>query len=82
MLYISNNIPVFCKQQFEHSDSEIIIVKLRIKKTKLLVLSCYRPQHRDIIDFGNDIESLIDSASQKYLSFIILGDVNARNKSS
>ncbi len=81
MLCIANNIPPFWKQQFEPSDSEIIIVELRINKIKLLVLSCYRPQHRDIIDFCNDIECIIDAASQDYHSFIILGDMNARNKS-
>ncbi len=81
MLYIANNIPAFRKQQFEPSDYEIINVELRINKIKLLVLSCYRPQHRDIIDCCNDIESIIDAASQDYHSFIILGDMNARNKS-
>ncbi len=81
MLYIANNIPAFRKQQFEPSDSEIIIVELHINKIKLLVLSCYRPQHRDIIDFCDDLESIIDAASQDYHSFIILGNMNARNKS-
>ncbi len=81
MLYIANNIPAFRNQQFEQSDSEIIIVELRINKIKLLVLSCYIPQHRDIIDFCNDIESIIDVASQDYHSIITLGDMKARNKS-
>ncbi len=81
MLYIANNIPAFREQQFEPSDSKIIIVELRINKIKLLVLSCYRPQHRDIIDFCNDIESIIDAASHDYHSFIILDDMNARNNS-
>jgi hypothetical protein len=80
MLYIAANTPAQRKQLYEPPDSEIICVELRIKKVKILVSSCYRPQHRDMIDFCSDIESILDAATQDYQSFIFLGDMNARNK--
>ena len=79
MLYIADGIPACRKQQFEPVDSEIICVELCIKKVKILVSSCYRPQHRDTVDFCYDIESILDAASNEYQSYIFLGDMNARN---
>ncbi len=79
MVYISNGIPAQCKKDLEPTDSEIICVELYIKKVKILVCNCYRPQYRDMTDFCSDIESILDSASQDYQSFIFLGDMNARN---
>ncbi len=45
------------------------------KKVKIIVYNCYRPN----TDFCSDIESILDSASQDYQSFIFLRDMNARN---
>ncbi len=45
-----------------------------------MVCSCYRPQHRDIIDFCYDIDTILDNASDSCQSFLFLGDMNARNK--
>ena len=80
MLYIANNTPATRKVHLEPTDSEIICVELQIKKIKELVCSCYRPQHRDMIDFCHDIETIIDNGSNTYQSFVFLGDMNARNK--
>ncbi len=79
MVYIANGIPAQCKKDLEPIDSEIICVELCIKKVKILVCNCYRPQHRDMTEFCSDIESILDFASQDYQSFIFLGDMNARN---
>jgi hypothetical protein len=79
MVYVANGISAYHKQELEPADSEIICIELCIKKLKILVCNCYRPQHRDMIDFCNDIESILEAASQSYQSFIFLGDMNARN---
>lgn len=80
MLYIANNTPATRKIHLEPTDSEIICVELQIKKIKVLVCSCYRPQHRDIIDFCYDIETILDNGSDTYQSYVFIGDMNARNK--
>ena len=72
MLYIAENIPARRKKQFEPAASEIICIELQIKESKILICSCYRPQHRDMIDFCNDIDTIIDSAAHQYQSFIFL----------
>ena len=79
MVYIANGIPALRREHLEPTDSEIICVELRINKVKVLVSNCYRPQHRDIIEFCSDIESIIDAAAHDYQSFIFLGDMNARH---
>ncbi len=79
MVYIANGVPAKCKKDLEPTDSEIVCVQQCIKKLKILVCNCYRPQHRDMTDLCSDIESILDSASQYYQSFIFLGDMNARN---
>ena len=79
MVYIAENIPAIHKPEFEPTYSEIICVELRINSHKILICNCYRPQHRDIIDFCSDIESIIDAACHQYSSLIFMGDMNCRN---
>ena len=81
MLYIANNTPALRKEQYEPIDLEIICVEMNIKKIKILICSCYRPQHRDVVDFCYDIETILDKGSDVYQSFVFLGDMNSRNKS-
>ncbi len=78
-VYIANGIPAQHKQDLELIDSEIICVQLCIKRIQILVCNRYRPQHRDMTDFCSDIDSILDSASQDYQSFIFIGDMNARS---
>lgn len=79
MIYIGNDIPACRRKQYEPTGSEILCVELSLKKTKVLISSCYRPQHRDITDFCGDIQSILDAAATKYQSLIFIGDMNARN---
>ncbi len=79
MVYIANGIPAQCKKDLEPTDSEIICIELFIKEQyKYLYVIAIDP-NTDMTDFCSDIESILDSASQDYQSFIFLQDMNARN---
>ncbi len=80
LVYMSVNALAQHRQDLESPNSEIIVVELQLKNTKVLICNCYRPPHKDIIDFTTDIEHIVDTALPEFQSIIFLGDMNGRNK--
>ncbi len=52
---------------------------MQLQLEKVLICNCYRPPHKDVIDFCADIESVDENATLECKSFIFLGDSNCRN---
>ena len=79
MVYLSKSLPAQRRENLEPQDSEIICVEIQVGVRKILVCNCYRPPHKDVIDFCSDIDDIIASASNSYDEIIFIGDVNGRN---
>lgn len=79
MVYIAEGLPAVHKPEYEPTHSEIICVEVRTQQQKILICNCYRPQHRDIVDFCSDVNTIIDEAATYYNSVVFMGDMNCRN---
>ncbi len=66
LVYMSVHVPAHHRQDLEAPNSEIIVVELQFKNTKVLICNCYHPPHKDIIDFTADIEHIDDIASPEF----------------
>ena len=79
MVYISQSLPARRREDLEPPNTEIICVEVQANKQKFLICNCYRVPYYSIIDFGNDINSIIENALPEFQDIFILGDMNARN---
>ena len=79
LVYLSNSVPAKHRSDLEPLNSEIIAIELQLQHEKVLICNCYRPPHKDVIDFCADIEAVIENATPEFKSFIFLGDTNGRS---
>jgi len=80
MVYVADSLPAKRRMDLEPSTCEIICIEVQLNKMKVLVCNCYRVQYYDVVDFGADIECIVDKASADYDGIYIMGDMNARNQ--
>ncbi len=79
LLYLSNSAPAKHRDDLEPPNSEIIAIELQLQLECVLICNCYRPPHKDVIDFCGDIESIVENATPEFKSFIFLEDKNCRD---
>ena len=79
MIYISETIPARRREDIEPQNAEIICTEVQIKQQKVLICSCYRAPHFDIVDFCAEIKNIMDVGSCDFNSVVFIGDFNARN---
>ena len=75
-IYVSNKIPSKRLSDWEHEEFENIVLELILNKTKVLLISLYRPDSININVFTSSMEVCLDTFLSKYESVIVMGDFN------
>ena len=82
-MYYKENLIVKRLRELEPPDSEILCLDLLLPDTTnkhVLLVTCYRPDDRNIVDFTSDLHDISDySLRMKYHNCIFLGDFNAKH---
>ena len=80
MVYVSESLPARRRTDLEVDNCEMICVEIQSNNKKILVCNCYRVQYYSVIDFGADMETLMDRASSEFDGIYVMGDMNARHQ--